>query len=161
MNRVVIIGAKGKIDVEKALKKLRRFCRDCQIFDASIICGKRHIMGAWRHAKRAFKYGENISNSISMEVLLYVAATRQIDEAIKFAGAKNNGKYAFLFIGKSKEEAIKFIKELGLKVDDSILLPSLPKIKKFGITEKELKSVNKSKYADLVLEKMAMLDVKK
>ena len=161
MNRILILGARGKINVEDALKKLREFCKDCQIFDASVICGEQHIKAAYHHAKRAFKYGENISNSLSMEVLLYVAATRQIEDAIKFAGAKNNGKYAFLFIGKKKNEAIKFVEELGLKLDNDLLKASLSKIKKFGITEKELKSVNKSKYADLVLEKMAMLAIKK
>jgi len=94
-----------------------------------------------------------------MEILLYVAGKRQINEAIKFAGAKNNGKYVFLFYGKSLKEAKDFIHNLGLKIDNSLLEPNIKKIKKFGITEKELKTVSKSKYADLVLERIAMLDV--
>ncbi len=160
MNKVVL-GARGKINIEDAIKKLKDFCSPCQIFDASVICGKEHILAACHHAEKAFKYKKNVAKSLDMEILLYVAGKRQINEAIKFAGAKNNGKYAFLFYGKSEEEAKKFIESLGLKIDDSLLEPSIKKIKKFGITEKELKTVSKSKYADLVLERMAMLNVLK
>ena len=158
MNKVVI-GARGKINIEDAIKKLRKFCSPCQIFDASVICGKEHILAACHHAEKAFEYKKNISNSLDMEILLYVAGKRQINEAIKFAGAKNNGKYVFLFYGKSLKEAKDFIHNLGLKIDNSLLEPDIKKIKKFGITEKELKTVSKSKYADLVLERIAMLDV--
>jgi len=161
MNNVVVIGAKGKINVEEVIKKLHEYCSPCQIFDADVICGEEHIITAYHHAKRAFKYGKNIAKSMEMEILLYVAARRQINDAIKFAGAKNNGKYAFLFVGKSKKDAEDFVKMLGMKIDNRLLKPSIQKLKKFGITEKELKSVNKSMYADLVLEKMALLELMK
>ncbi|MCD6474066.1 MAG: hypothetical protein J7K47_04075 [Thermoplasmata archaeon] len=160
MNKIVF-GARGKINIENAIKKLKEFCSPCQIFDASVICGKEHILAACYHAEKAFKYKKNVAKTLDMEILLYVAGKRQINEAIKFAGAKDNGKYAFLFYGKSEEEAKAFIESLGLKIDDSLLESSIKKIKKFGITEKELKTVSKSKYADLVLERIAMLNIKK
>ncbi len=159
MNEIIIIGAKGSINVESILKKLHNFCSPCQIFDATVICGKEHIISAYKHAKRAFMQGKNISNSLEIEILLYVAAKRQINDAIEFAGAKNNGKYVFLFIGKSEKETKKFIKNMELKVDNNLLKPTIKKLKKFGITEKELKTVDKSMRSDLVLEKVAMLDL--
>ncbi|MCD6171747.1 MAG: hypothetical protein J7J36_04975 [Thermoplasmata archaeon] len=159
MNEIVIIGAEGSIDVELVLKKLHSFCSPCQIFDATIICGKEHIISAYKHAKRAFMQGKNISNGLEMEILLYVAGKRQINDAVKFAGAKNNGKYVFLFIGKKEKEAREFIKNLGLKINRNLIKPTIKKLKKFGITEKELKTVDKSMRSDLVLEKIAMLDL--
>ena len=161
MNKIVIIGAKGKIGIDKLIKKMHKFCSLCQVFDASIICGKEHVMAAYKHAKRAFKYKKNISNSIEIEILLYAAGKRQIKDAIKFAGAKENGKYAFLFIGKSEKEVKSFLENIGLEIDNNILKPTIKKLKKFGITEKELKTVDKSMYADLVLEKIAMIELQK
>jgi len=161
MDKIMVIGARGKMDVEKALQKLRKFSSPSQIFDADIICGRDHVIAAYLHAKKSFDYGKNITRSMDMEILLYVSGKRQIDDAIKFAGAKDNGKYVFLFYGKSRKDAENFLHELGLKIDNTLLRTTIKKLKKFGVSEKELKTVSKSKYTDLVLEKMAMLDVMK
>ncbi len=158
---MVVIGARGSIDIDAAINELKKHCKICQIFDAGVVCGKEHVMAAYEHAKKAFQNGDNITRSIEMEMLLYVSAMRQIDEAIKFAGAKEKGEYAIFMYGLPEERAKEVVMSLGLKIDDSVLLPDLNKIKKFGITEKELKTVDKSRYAELVLEKMALLDVMK
>ncbi|MCD6512558.1 MAG: hypothetical protein J7K61_03030 [Thermoplasmata archaeon] len=161
MDDMAIVGARGSMDIDAAIKELKRYCRICQIFDASVICGKDHVIAAYNHAKRAFENGDNITKSIEMEMLLYVAAKRQINEAIKFAGAKEKGEYVIFMYGVEQDKAEKIVASLGLEVDNAVITPTLEKIKKFGITEKELKTVDKSRYAELVLEKMALLDVLK
>ncbi|KAA0010125.1 hypothetical protein B6U81_04590 [Thermoplasmatales archaeon ex4484_30] len=160
---MIVVGAEGKIDVEKALQKLDEFCIEnnirAQILDASLVYGKEHIEVAYEHAKRAFEKKRNVCNTIEMEMLLYASAKKQIKDAISFIGAKEKGWYAFVFIGKiNKNKVEKFVKSLGLKINEKVLHGKKEKLIKFGISEKELKTVDKSMYGELVLEKMALLN---
>ena len=154
---MIVIGAKGKLDVEKVLKEMKEKGMKGQILDASVVCGIEHIKVAYEKAKRAFKERRNKSKSIEMEFLLYASTKRQIKEAIEFMGAKEEGEYAFIIFEGNEKEARKFIEKLGLEIDDSVIEPSIEKLKKF-VSKEELKTIDKSFYFDLIFEKMALLD---
>lgn len=158
---MIIIGAKGKLDVDDAIKKLKKIKGVSQIFDASCICGREHIEVAYERAKRAFEEGRNKCRSIGMEMLLYASCKRQIKDAMDFIGAKDNGEYAIFFEELSKEEATKFVEnELNLVIDENVLEADIEKLKKF-VSEKELNTVDKSFYFDLLFEKIAMVELLK
>ncbi|HEC76893.1 MAG TPA: hypothetical protein ENI33_06530 [Thermoplasmatales archaeon] len=158
---MIIIGAKGKLNIEETLEKLKKIKGISQIFDASCICGREHIEIAYERAKRAFEEGRNKCRSIEMEMLLYASCKRQIKDAMDFVGAKKHGEYAIFLDGLNEEEAIKFVKnELKLEIDENVLKPSIEKLKKF-VDEKELRTVDKSFYFDLIYEKIAMVELTK
>jgi hypothetical protein len=53
----------------------------------------------------------------------------------------------------------KLLKQLSLDRDDTVLEGNIDTLKKFGIGENEINTVAKAKYGDLILEKVAMVDI--
>ena len=167
---IKIVGAKGNIqDVDGFLKKVLQFVKEndilIQVFDAELIYGKNHLFSAFEHAKRAMDRKTNTTNSIEMETLLYSSGERQLKLAIPKMGVKKgNVSIALIFISKSQNKNLdkvvsEFLEELSLKKDNSVLEGDEDTLNKFGISENELKTVTKAKYGNLILEKVAMVDV--
>lgn len=163
-----IIGARGEIsDVDEFLNKVKNFSEEnkviIQVFDADLIYGKKHIISALEHAKRAMKQGRNTTNSIEKEILLYAAGERQLKLAIQKIGIKKGKKdIAIIFANKNRDLnklVKKFLKEFNLKRDDKLLEGNEDTLKKFGLSKEEITTVSKDKYQDLILEKVAMVDV--
>ncbi|MBC7081358.1 MAG: hypothetical protein H5T44_03845 [Thermoplasmatales archaeon] len=160
---MIVIGAKGKMDVDSAIKKLNDFCKKNsligQIFDADLVFGEEHLIVAYERAKRAFEEGRNICKSIEMEMLLYASGKRQINEAISLIGAKKEGNYAFFFCGEIEiEKLIDFICKLNLEIDRNVIDFKKEKLKKFGISENEIIATDEKFHKDLIFEKIALLD---
>jgi KEOPS complex subunit Cgi121 len=167
---IKIIGAKGNIqNVDGFLKKVSQFVEKndilIQIFDAELIFGKNHLISAYEHAKRAMDRKSNTTNSIEMETLLYSSGERQLKLAIPKMGVKKgNVSIALIFISRSQSKfsdklVSKFLAELSLKREDKDLEGNEDKLKKFGISKNEMKTVSREKYGDLILEKVAMVDI--
>ena len=167
---IKIIGSKGNIqDVDDFLKKVSLFVKEndilIQAFDAELIYGKNHLISAFEHAKRAMDRNTNTTNSLAMETLLYSSGERQLKLAIPKMGVKKGSvSAAIIFICKSKGNisdilVSDFLEGLSLIRDDRVLEGDENTLKKFGITQNELKTVTKSKYGDLILEKVAMVDI--
>ncbi|MFX0125027.1 MAG: KEOPS complex subunit Cgi121 [Candidatus Hodarchaeota archaeon] len=78
-----------------------------QLFDNRYIWGYRHLYSAAWHALNAKKNNQMISKTLSIEVLLYVAAQRQIRKAIALLGLKETTKnVAGLLLGETSEQLI-------------------------------------------------------
>ncbi|MGC8478859.1 MAG: KEOPS complex subunit Cgi121 [Candidatus Micrarchaeia archaeon] len=71
-----------------------------QFFDPSAIISKTHILGAYISALNSFKEKMNIAKSLPMEMLLFVAMTDQISNAIKMAGAKSSKDFVLFATSK-------------------------------------------------------------
>lgn len=165
-----IIGAKGKIkNVNDFLEKISIFAKKnnitIQAFDAGLIFGKNHIISAVEHATRAFSRKTNTTNSLEKEILLYASGERQLKLAIPKIGVKNcNTKIAFVLIDNKKKMMSNkivndLLKLLSLIRDDKVLEGDENTLKRFGLKKDEIKTVNKEKYCDLILEKVAMVDI--
>ena len=162
-----IIGAKGRIEnIEKFINKTNEFSRkndvSIQAFDANLIFGKMHIISAYEHAKRAFERLSNTTNSIEMETLLYASGERQIQKAIKKMGIKKgHSNIAFVIINNklSNDIAQNLLKELNLVKDDNILEGNINTLQKFGISAEEISTVSNTHYQDIILEKVALVDI--
>lgn len=157
---MMVIGAQGRLDVEDALKRGREEGLSLQILDARWVCGREHLEVAYEHARRAFEEKRNVSESMEMEFLRYASCRRQIRDAIACAGAKEEGPHALVFFNTPEEQALRFVEELGLAVDERVLEPTEEKLRRF-VGERELSTVDKSFYVDLVFEKIAMVDLMK
>lgn len=74
-------------DVDETIDRLRAIGdqHGCtvQAIDADYVAGADHLEQALRFADRARERGEQIARSRAVELLLYVAATRQIDRAFE------------------------------------------------------------------------------
>ena len=53
----------------------------------------------------------------------------------------------------------KLLRMFHLTSDDTVLEGDLETLKRFGITDEELHTMPESKYSDLILEKVALVDV--
>jgi KEOPS complex subunit Cgi121 len=165
-NMIDIIGAKGNIqDTDDFLKKVGSFAKNnglvIQVVDANLVYGKNHLISAANHASRAMERKTNTTNSLEMEILLYASGERQLKLAIPKMGVKENGtKVAFVLVGDKIYSKIidEFLSILSLSRDDKVLEGNEDTLKKFGLND-EIKTVTKDKYGDLILEKVAMVDI--
>ncbi len=138
-----------------------------QVIDADIVYGKNHLISASQHAVRAFGQKKNSTNSLAMEILLYASGERQIQRAIQKVGIKKgNVNIALVFVdevqenGKVSDTIVgKILEVLNLTRDDKVLEGDIDTLRKFGITQQELMTVPKNKHRNLILEKVAMVDV--
>jgi KEOPS complex subunit Cgi121 len=167
---IKIIGANGNIkNLDDFLKKVDNFSFESgltiQVFNSDVIYGKDHIISAVEHARRSIARKTNTTKSFEKEILLYAAGERQLKLAIPKMGVKEGvGNIAFVFINDSKNEILEktindLLKKLNLTKDDNVLNGNKNTLEMFGISEDEIKTVNKSKYGHIILEKVAMVDI--
>ncbi|MEW5761526.1 MAG: KEOPS complex subunit Cgi121, partial [Candidatus Thermoplasmatota archaeon] len=93
--------------------------------------------------------------NLEIEILLYAACDRQIENAIKKVGIKKGkNEIGIVIIGSCKPGRI--IKELGLEKNEKVFKSKNEKkiAKKYGINNNEMKIASIEK---LILEKMAIM----
>lgn len=165
---VEIIGAEGEIKNTKVfLEKIKSFSEEnnveIAVLDAEKVFGKEHLISAVEHTLRAFERKRNISNSLITEILVYASCERQIKSAIEKMGIKDGcRRVAIVVIDKGEggiRKSEKLLSFLHLRRNDSILENDINALKDFGITENEINSAHNPK--DLILERIALLDVRK
>jgi len=164
---IKIIGAKGNIaNIEDFLKNVTDFSQEnnltIQVFNADLIYGKNHLISAYEHAKRAFIKKTNTANSFEMEILLYASGERQLKLAIPKMGVKKGKANIAIFLESKKittNQISELLNKLSLKKEDKVLEGNINKIEKFGINKNSIATVSKDKYCDLILEKVAMVDI--
>jgi len=163
---ITIIGATGKIqDVNSFMINLHKVSQhhkiSIQVFNASYIFGKDHLLSAYEHARRSFKQGTNATNTLAMEILLYAAGERQIQKALRKLGLqKGLDDIVLLFIGAITQKNIEnSLLQLGLKRNDKVLEGNLNTLKNWGFSQQELATVSKENRNLLILEKVALVDI--
>jgi KEOPS complex subunit Cgi121 len=109
---------------------------------------------------RAFERKKNISSTMAMEILIYAAGESQISNALAKIGLKD-GCERIAVVADGKLDINGLLAHLNLKKDDEVLDYKDFKLREFGISENEISTVGKKKLKDLVLERVAMVDVSK
>lgn len=168
-----ILNVDAILDGLRNLEKLLRVT--IQVFDAEYIASAKHLLSSFVHAVRAFKRGTSVSKTLSMEVLLYAAATRQIKPALGLIGVKDStDKVAFFIAGEEERSVndaamkIRGMLPSGCVEEDEVLSVSRGKAEflasVFGVSGLDLVG-GREEIADLVikgvLEKIALLDLQK
>jgi KEOPS complex subunit Cgi121 len=135
--------------------------------NAEMVAGTAHVRSALDHAVRSFAEGKAISNTLEMETLLYAAGSRQCNIGASF-GIREGGNRLFVCCHPGPCEALfsalapfmTFVNGAGWDVIDSGRRQRLMQL--FGITPEELGTLgDPERFADLVLERVALLDVMK
>lgn len=133
-------------------------------FNADLMAGKTHVISAILHALRARRSGTCISSSFEIEALLYASGSRQCQEGAKFGVRKGLNRCFLCVYPVNPQVWAELSEEMTLSSDDweqitdkkmEVLIPL------FGITKEEIGVTGKNRIRDLVLERVALLDVNK
>ena len=132
------------------------------LFNAANMAGMAHVRSALEHAFRSFSSGSAISNSVEMETFLYASGSRQCQIGIRF-GVHAGQNDTYLCICPASSGALEELFDLGDLCDEDWETLSPDKIRRlsdlFGITEEELAVVGFSRFPELILERVALLEV--
>ncbi len=169
---IEIHGCRGSIDdIEAFIEELQAFAaaRDiaCQAFDAAAVYGELHLLSAIRHAVRSFSRGEATCNDLAMEMLLYASGCRQIRDAIDRMGIRD-GEMVLVAVGSTGIDGADgqvagldvFMEEHGLTPDSEVLSGDAGTLDRFDISVDEREAIDTSMYGDLILEQVAMVDLR-
>jgi len=136
-----------------------------QAFDARYIAGSRHLERAVTLADRAFDRGENTARDRAVEILLYAAGRRQINQALEMGLSEGAAQRAVILVdgeGANGDEA-------GALEALSAIVKAKPTLEAgegsrlrefFEITDAELAATDAPLEA-LVCERVALLEVEK
>lgn len=126
------------------------------VMRSDMVFGLDHIRSALYHAKKAIDERRNSSDSLSMETLLYASGEKQLSSAIKKMSVDQT----------TEEVVVARLSGVDLEVDSSWRIlddkpqdVSVDRLKRFGITQQELVTIGKSDPKDLVLERVAAVDI--
>lgn len=140
------------------LAEMRARGVEALVVDSRMVFGTDHIRSALYHAKKALQEGRNVSDSLSMETLLYLSGERQLNAAItKMSPRQGSTGLVIARLAGSDLKPPPEWAELPSVVDD--LSPA--RLAEFGISESELRTCLPGRVVELVLEKVAAVDVMK
>ncbi len=130
------------------------------LFDAEKMVGRGHVEAALTHAARSWARGDPIARTVEMEALLYAAGTRQTRIGRTF-GLHEGENRCWIAVTPPADRAWTLL--LGLvrfEPEPDGLAPVHRRrlCDLFGITAAELGVVGENRLAELVLERVALLD---
>lgn len=136
-----------------------------QAFDADYVVSSDHLARAVERADRAFARGENVAHDRAVEVLCYAAGRRQIRQALEMGVSEGDRSAVLLVDSPAGDEAAEAaaVDDLRALVDGTETLGQYDEESVrafFDIGDAELDAVEGS-LEDLVLERVALLDVEK
>ena len=131
-------------------------------FNADMLASKRHARTALHHAVRSFRNGSMVSNTLEMEALLFAAGSRQCSVAASFG--VHDGNNSLLVCCYPTREGIWNALTPPLNITNKKEGTISPQkrahlMELFGITEEEITTCSGDRIIDLVLERIALLEV--
>ncbi|NHN46165.1 KEOPS complex component [Halostella sp. JP-L12] len=139
-----------------------------QAFDARYVAGREHLERAVALADRAIDRGENVARDRAVEILLYAAGRRQINQALEMGVGEGEGAAVVLVdaggAGGDEASAVEAVRAaldleptptVGVEHADEERLQAF-----FDVTDAE-RAATDATLADLVCERVALLDVEK
>jgi len=157
---VEILGAYGPAWNPEARLAVAGSLGDVQLLDARLVCGRDHLVAAAEHAERAMREHTNVARSLAVEFVVYASGERQIADALAKMGVRDDTtQFAVVVFGG--EDPADVLRSLSFTRDHAVLESSPAKLRAFGLTDAELASVPPERAADLVLERVALVDLLK
>lgn len=144
--------------MESIVSNAKRAGVEILLLRGDMVFGEDHLRSALYHAKRALKEGSNSSDSLAMETLLYASGERQLSTAIRKMSIND----------ETSEMAIAKLTDRPFQANVS--WSPMPRARtdfgkealaRFGISAEELATTDSPRALDLVLERIAAVDVLK
>lgn len=131
------------------------------LLNKNCVFSPKQILIAYILAKRAHKRRKNISKSIGMEMVLHIAGTRQIKDALKKCGY--SGGDGIIVAWDIPKDYIEKISKIVKITELNFSTPSLETLKNYlGYDEKVLENAIKSRsWEMLILEKLQEVELEK
>lgn len=130
-----------------------------QAFDARYVVDRAHLERALALADRAIERGENIARERSVEILLYAAGRRQIDQALELGVSEGETATVVLVDGGNESGAANAVR-MTLESEQEVAYDEERIRSYFDIREAEMAATDAT-LSDLVCERVALLDVEK
>lgn len=131
-------------------------------FDSDKMAGRDHVEAALHHAWRSFFSTKPISNSFEMEALLFASGSRQCNVASLF-GIHEGENIIYICIYPLKENVWKDLSHQMHFLTDKTDELSEEKVARlmslYNITQHEIELVGTDRLRDLILERIALLEV--
>lgn len=104
---VKVVGIEGVQidDVGELLSRLMEL-GEFQLLDGAMVLGRGHVDFAIFEAARSIESGENVSQSLAMEILVKASCTTQISEAIELMGVREDSERLVMVGVKVTEEQL-------------------------------------------------------
>jgi KEOPS complex subunit Cgi121 len=138
-----------------------------QAFDARYVMGRQHLRRAVELADRAFERGENVARERAVEVLLYAAGRRQIDRALTMGVGEGEQDVVVVVDGEQEgtddeRAAAERVADLLAPADTLDVEHADPDpVRAFFDVSPAEEAAAAGDLRDLVLERVALLDVEK
>ena len=155
--------------VEQFFRALAEECPDVsvQLVDLDKVPGPRYLTLATVNAAKSFHSRQPIAKTLSMELLLYIAGEKQINEALRRVGiTSETHRVAAIAVGGSTREvlaAASLLKETLGRDEDDQLLDDWPQLRVenvlsgFDIGAKELEAIaRKGEPVHVALDRVAI-----
>jgi len=134
-----------------------------QCFDADYVAGDRHLRRAVELADRAREQGTAVAREPAVEILLYAAGRRQINQALEMGVSEGKAGVVAVVSGGDEAAAEQRVRELlgatnagdGVPPGDADTIRSF-----FDVGDAEVGVVD-GELEDIVIERVALLDVEK
>lgn len=144
--------------MEAAVSRAAKAGVDVLVLDAEMVFGKDHLRSALYHAVRAAEQKTNSSDSRAMETLLYASGERQLSAAIKKMSVNNCTEEVVV----ARLSGGAFEPEPGwVTISDRPAGPLKDRLRRFGISAMELATVDDARAFELVLERVAEVEILK
>ncbi|MFP4590386.1 MAG: KEOPS complex subunit Cgi121 [Halobacteriales archaeon] len=159
----ILHGRLGADDVDETLGHLEAVAMETgatvQAFDARYLVGPEHLHRAVELADRAIDRGQAVADDRAVEILLYAAGRRQIDEALGMGLSDPAAPVAVVVDGGDEATAAERVRaRLAEEHDPEGIAPEAARVVDFfDVTEAEL--ATGADLRDLVLERVALLAV--
>lgn len=145
-------------DVDAFIKKIPNGCV-LTFINADYVIDLGVVEFAIKKAIKSWKEGRRIAKTLSMEILLYYSATRQIKDALKL-GLKNGLNRVVAVV----EDCEEWLKDAGFVeknvLDKDIKDEKIEKIKRiYDISDEEIEIVGKEKLPLLIRERIVLFDL--
>jgi KEOPS complex subunit Cgi121 len=136
-----------------------------QALNADKVAGEKHLQFAVLKACRAFGQERNAAKDIGIEIMRYASGKRQIEEAFSMGVRQGQNNIVFIVRGEacSVSSCMDILKQMLVSADVIKYLPSKRDeiIIQFGITADEITVVGEQMIQELVIERVALVDVLK
>lgn len=132
--------------------------RGATLLRADRVYGPDHLAHAAALAARAVGEGRARSADVATETLLYAAGERQIQKALDLVGLREGTRGVAVV---SWADFAPVARELGWTREDAVLEGDAGVLDAFGVTAEERAMFPRERWGDLILERVALVDVLK
>ncbi len=149
-------------NMEDFLDRIKKISKEknitIQALNADKLAGEEHIRFAVEKAMNSFKAGTNIANDLAKEIMLYASGTRQISKAMRLGIHKGKNNIALVAVGEEPDlSAFNELKPEHVLEYNESKREAIMKV--FNITREEIEAVGEEKIPELVLERVALVDL--